>query len=163
MPHGDAAPWLQSPVTVAGVATSDLLDALCGYVIDNASVGSGAKTVALAPWSLGLADGARPNLVLGEWADLRDSSAPFLTASGATNVIATAEQLAQFAWRLNNGATFQNTVNIITNSIDLSAHRWRSAGNRDTANNFCGTLTAAPGVVVRGMTDRKSTRLNSSH
>ena len=93
----------------------------------------------------------------GNWADEvnRDTAWTPSFASGATNAIATPQQLAQFAHILNSGTefnsiTFAGVTVIVTNSLDLSSHDWTSAG--DWYNRFCGVFTAAPGVIIKGMT-----------
>ena len=86
----------------------------------------------------------------GNWEDYRTAGWSYSTANGAVNTITTAGQLAQFAYLVNSGTTFTGTTTRITANIDLSAHYWKPAG--DYGRQFTGTLTAAPGVTISGMT-----------
>ena len=88
----------------------------------------------------------------GNWSNetVRAAGWAFSIESGATNQIGSAAELAQFAWLVNKGVDFTNTVTLITNSLDLSEHFWTPAGNHDKP--FAGTLTTAAGVILDGMT-----------
>jgi len=54
----------------------------------------------------------------------RDLEWVYSTANGSTNVIRTAQELAQFAWLVNQGINFANTTTILASDITLSAYHW---------------------------------------
>ena len=70
-------------------------------------------------------------------------------ADGAALEISTAAQLAQFAYLVNAGNSFEGVaINIATNYLDLSAHDWMPVG--DYGNLFRGVLNGN-GAVIDGM------------
>lgn len=87
------------------------------------------------------------------WADCRDAGWLPALSDNATNYIGTAEELAQFAWLVNQGIAFSNTTTIVTNTIDLSARHWMPAGtNSDATARFHGAFFASPGARIDGLT-----------
>ena len=77
----------------------------------------------------------------GTWDSYRDTSwgADYETTSSFT--ISTAEELAQFAYMVNNGQTFKEKTVVISQDIDLSGHYWVPIGKeRDSHKTFAGSF-----------------------
>lgn len=77
-----------------------------------------------------------------------------------STVIATAEQLAQFAWLVNNGTTFAGKTLALAADIDLGAHYWTPAGGdsarfngvfKGAGRSISGLFIENPGVPYQGL------------
>ena len=68
-----------------------------------------------------------------------------------TNVIHTAEALAQFAHLVNLGDDFGGRVVLLAADIDLSAHQWTPAGTNNNTASFMGIFDGG-GHTISGMT-----------
>ena len=138
-----------------GAATAPEVQANAGWVFSGWDTHAFAANVT-APLTVN-AVYSESAMVSGNWADAanRATSWQYKTIANATNRINTAAELAQFAWLVNNGTTFANTVNIIAGNMNLAAHYWTPAGNN--SKQFTGTLAAENGAMLDGMTIIDST------
>jgi len=78
--------------------------------------------------------------IASNWTDNRDTSSNFAGGEGSFGnpyKIATANQLAQLAYRVNNGERFNGKYFEQTNDIDLSGNEWTPIGTKST-NPFSG-------------------------
>ena len=154
---GSAPGTLDTPVTVGATAAASLLDALNAWVIATPPrIGKDNRFYCTHRyWGLDTStDGYPAFSTPTRWSHSanRDAAWAHSTTPGSVNFIGTAGELAQFAYLVSTGTNFLGTTNIITTTLDLSGHDWMPAGNAALNRRFRGTLTAAPGVVINGMT-----------
>ena len=87
----------------------------------------------------------------GNWADVvnRDVTWP-ANWNASPLTISTEQELAQFAWHINQGTSFNGKTVLVTTELDMSAHYWAPAGN-STSRGFTGTFDGQ-NYTIQGLT-----------
>jgi len=120
------------------------LPALTASTLVPGGSGGGVESGSMLGGAGGTGIVAYASVDIGLWSDAAYRDTDFTVAM---SVISNAAQLAQFAWLVNNGETYQGRTITLAGDIDISSHYWVPAGP-DFFSRFEGMFDGAGHTVL---------------